>query len=189
MPNAHANDAMIRRLEKELDAADIMRADGLARQYGLTPPVMEQPQYHMFERHKMEKEFLPVFRDLGYGTTTWSPLASGLLSGKYNNGIPENSRAALSGYDWLQKYVLTPERIAKVKQLVPVASELGCTLAQLAIAWCLQNPYVSTVITGASRPEQVTENMKALDVVPKLTPDVMKHIDEILGNKPQIEED
>ncbi len=170
-------------------AADIMRADGLARQYGLTPPTMEQPQYNMFYRELLEKEYLPLFRDLGYGTTTWSPLASGLLSGKYNNGIPEGSRAALQGYEWLQKYVLTPDRIAKVKQLVPVANSLGCTMPQLAIAWCLRNPHVSTVITGASRPEQVTENMKALDVVPKLTPDVMKHIDDILGNKPHIEED
>ncbi len=173
----------------EWSAADIMRADGIARQYNLTPPVMEQPQYHMFERYKMEKEYLPLFRDLGYGTTTWSPLASGLLSGKYNNGIPEDSRASLQGYEWLQKYVLTPDRIAKVKQLVPVASSLGCSMAQLAIAWCLRNPHVSTVITGASRAEQVNENMKALDVLPKLTNDVMKHIDEILGNKPHIEED
>ena len=169
----------------EWSAADIMRADGLARQYGLTPPTMEQPQYNMFDRERMEKELVPVFRDLGYGTTIWSPLASGLLSGKYNSGIPEGSRASLQGFDWLRESVITPERIEKVKQLAPLASDLGCTLAQMAIAWCLKNPNVSTVITGASRPEQVHENVKALDVVPKLTDDVMARIDEILGNKPQ----
>lgn len=168
----------------EWSAADIMRADGLARQSGLTPPAMEQPQYHMFARGALEKDLLPVFRDLGYGTTIWSPLASGLLSGKYNEGIPADSRAALKGYEWIQKDIITPERVAKVRQLQPVADELGATLAQLALAWCLKNPNVSTVITGASRPRQVTENMQALDVVPKLTPEVMKRIDDLLGNKP-----
>ena len=173
----------------EWSAADIMRADGLARQYGLTPPTMEQPQYNMFDRERMEKELVPVFRDLGYGTTIWSPLASGLLSGKYNSGIPEGSRASLQGFDWLRESVITPERIEKVKQLAPLASDLGCTLAQMAIAWCLKNPNVSTVITGASRPEQVHENMRSLEVVPKLTPEVMERIDQILGNKPRLEEE
>ncbi len=169
----------------EWSAADIMRADGVARQYNLTPPAMEQPQYNMFERARMEKEYLPVFRDLGYGTTIFSPLASGLLTGKYNEGIPEGSRAALKGYEWIQKDILTPERVDKVRQLGPVADDLGATLAQLALAWCLKNPHVSTVITGASRPQQVAENMKALDVAAKLTPDVLKRIDDILGNKPE----
>ncbi len=170
-------------------AADIMRADGLARQYGLTPPTMEQPQYNMFERERMEKEYLPIFRDLGYGTTIWSPLASGLLTGKYNRGIPPDSRAALKGYEWIRESILTSERIKKVKQLQPIAADLGGTLAQLAIAWCLKNPNVSTVITGASRVEQVDENMKALGIVPKLTPKVLERIEEVLGNKPKQDED
>ncbi len=173
----------------EWSAADIMRADAVARQYNLTPPSMEQPQYNMFERDKMEKEYLPVFRDLGYGTTIWSPLASGLLTGKYNNGIPEGSRASLDGFDWLRKYVITPERIEKVKQLQPIADDLGVTMAQMAIAWALKNPNVSTVITGASRPEQVHQNMKALEVAEQLTPDLMDKMDEILGNKPRTGEE
>jgi len=168
----------------EWSAAEIMRADGLARQYGLTPPVMEQPQYNMFERQRMEKEHLILFSELGYGTTIWSPLASGLLSGKYNDGIPADSRANLPGYEWLKKHVITPERIEKVKKLVPIAGDLGCTMAQLALAWCLKNPNVSTVITGASRPEQVHENMKALEVDEKLTPEIMQQIDDILDNNP-----
>jgi aryl-alcohol dehydrogenase-like predicted oxidoreductase len=161
-----------------------MRADGVARQYGLTPPAMEQPQYNMFSRDRFEKEYAPLYKDLGYGTTIFSPLASGLLTGKYNEGIPAGSRASLEGYEWLQKGI-TPERIEKVKQLQPIASEFDCSLSQLALAWCLKNPNVSTVITGASRRAQVTENMGALDIVPKLTADVMEHIEGILGNKPQ----
>lgn len=173
----------------EWSAAEIMRADGLARQYNLTPPSMEQPQYNMFVRERVEKEFRILFSELGYGTTIFSPLASGLLSGKYNNGIPEGSRATLPGYEWLRDSLLSPEHIQKVKDLVPVANDLGCTMSQLALAWCLKNPDVSTVITGASRPEQVEENMKALDVVPALTPDVMDHIEKILNNKPNLRED
>jgi voltage-dependent potassium channel beta subunit len=166
-------------------AADLMRADSLARQYGLTPPSMEQPQYHMFARERVEKELVPAYRELGLGTTIFSPLASGLLTGKYNDGIPADSRANLKGYEWLQKNVITPERIAKVKQLQPVANDLGCSLAHLALAWCLKNPNVSTAITGASRSEQVRENMKALDVTPKLTDEVMGRIENVLGNRPQ----
>ncbi len=172
----------------EWSAAEIMRADGLARQYGLTPPSMEQPQYNMFARDRMEKEYCILFSELGYGTTIWSPLASGLLSGKYNQGVPKDSRATLPGYEWLKEELTKPERIEKVKQLVPVSKELGCSMAQLALAWCLKNPNVSTVITGASKPEQVHENMKALDIVPALTPDVMERIDNILGNKPREDE-
>ena len=168
----------------EWSAAEIMRADAVARQYGLTPPSMEQPQYNMFARERFEKEYAPLYRDLGYGTTIFSPLASGLLTGKYNEGIPTGSRASLEGYEWVQRGI-TPERIEKVKQLQPIASEFGCSLAQLALAWCLKNPNVSTVITGASRRSQVTENMGALDVVPKLTSEVMEHIEGILGNKPE----
>lgn len=168
----------------EWSAADIMRADGVARQYGLTPPTMEQPQYHMFHRNRFEKEYAPLYRDLNYGTTIWSPLASGLLSGKYNNGIPEESRATLKGYEWIQNSVITPERVEKVKQLVPIADEVGATMAQLALAWCLNNPNVSTVITGASRASQVVENMKAIEVAKRLTPDVMGRIEAILDNQP-----
>lgn len=164
----------------EWSAAEIMRADGIARQYGLTPPAMEQPQYNMFTRKKFEDEYAILYRELGYGTTIWSPLASGLLSGKYNQGIPEGSRAALPGFEWLQREVFTQERIEKVKALVPVAADLGCSMSQLALAWCLKNPNVSTVITGASKPEQVHENMKTLDIVPKLDDNIMNRIEEIL---------
>ncbi len=168
----------------EWSAADIMAADGIARRYGLTPPSMEQPQYNMFARERFEKEYAPLYKELGYGTTIWSPLASGLLTGKYNTGIPADSRAALPGYEWLRNNMLKPERIEKVKRLAPIAADLGCTLAQLGLAWCLSNPNVSTVITGATRPAQVHENMAALEVAPKLTEDVLTAIEDVLGNKP-----
>jgi voltage-dependent potassium channel beta subunit len=173
----------------EWSAADIMRAYAIAREHHLTPPTMEQPQYNMLHRDRVEKEYAPLYREIGLGTTIWSPLASGLLTGKYNEGIPSNTRAALSGYEWLKEYVITPKNIEAVKMLQPIADELGCTMAQLGLAWCLKNPNVSTVITGASRPEQVVENMKTLDVVPKVTQDVMDRIDGILGNKPKMEEE
>ncbi|CAN5182366.1 aldo/keto reductase [soil metagenome] len=168
----------------EWSAADVVRAHGLAKENALTPPVMEQPQYNMLHRGRMELEYLPLFRERGYGTTIWSPLASGVLSGKYNDGIPKGSRLDLANMKWLGEHVLGDERIAKVKELVPVAKELDVTLAQLAIAWCLKNENVSTVITGASKPEQVTENLKSADAVAKLTDDVMKQIETILDNKP-----
>lgn len=168
----------------EWSAADIMRAHGVAREYGLTPPSMEQPQYNLFERKRMEQEYRPLFRDLGYGTTIFSPLASGLLTGKYNEGIPAGSRAALKGYEWIQRDLITPDNIARVRALQPVADELGASLAQMALAWCLKNPDVSTVITGASRPQQVDENVKALDVAARLTPEVLKRIDGILSSQP-----
>lgn len=173
----------------EWSAADIMRAHSIARQYDLIPPQMEQPQYNMLHRERVEKEYLPLYREIGLGTTIWSPLASGLLTGKYNKGIPQNTRATLQGYDWLREYVITPQSIETVKKLQPIASELGVSMAQLALAWCLKNPNVSTVITGASRPEQVEENMKALEVAEKLTSDIMERVDGVLGNKPQFEED
>lgn len=168
----------------EWSAEQIFEADRIARENYLTPPTMEQPQYNMFFRERFEAEYAPLYEKLGYGTTIWSPLASGLLTGKYNNGIPADSRAALQGYEWLKDSVITPERVAKVQQLAPIADELGCSLAQLALAWCLKNPHVSTVITGASRAEQVHQNMAALDVVGKLTDDVMTQIEQVLGNKP-----
>jgi voltage-dependent potassium channel beta subunit len=168
----------------EWSAAEIEAAFKTAKDHHLTPPTMEQPQYNMLVRERFEKEYAPLFKDHGYGTTIWSPLASGVLSGKYNDGVPKESRFTLSNYDWLKEKLLAPENLAKAKALGPIAKELGCTQAQLALAWCLKNPNVSTVITGASRAEQVVENMKALDVVPKLTADVMTRIDGVLQNKP-----
>jgi aryl-alcohol dehydrogenase-like predicted oxidoreductase len=141
---------------------------------------VEQPQYNLFEREKVESEFSRLYEDIGIGLTTWSPLASGMLTGKYINGIPKGSRGALDGYDWLKNSLTNQERIEKVKKLLPIAKELGCTMAQLAIAWCAKNPNVTTVMTGASRVEQVKENMKAVEVLPKLVPDVMAQIDEIV---------
>ena len=172
----------------EWSGVDIMRAHGLAREHGLTPPQMEQPQYNLLHRDRVEKEYLPLYREIGLGTTIWSPLASGLLTGKYNKGIPSGSRATLQGYDWLKESVITPQNIEKVKKLQMIAKDIGCTLAQLALAWCLKNPNVSTVITGASRPEQVDENMKALEVVSQLDPGVIDRIEEVFGNKPEIDD-
>jgi voltage-dependent potassium channel beta subunit len=173
----------------EWSAADIMRAHAIAREYDLTPPQMEQPQYNMLHRDRVEKEYLPLYREIGLGTTIWSPLASGLLSGKYNDGIPQGTRATLSGYEWLREYIITPQNIEKVKKLQVIAKETNATMAQLALAWCLKNPNVSTVITGASRPEQVVENMKAPEIAQRLSSDLMERMDAILGNKPQFEED
>ena len=173
----------------EWSAADIMRAHAISREYGLTPPQMEQPQYNMLHRDRVEKEYLPLYREIGLGTTIWSPLASGVLTGKYNNGIPQGTRATLKGYDWLREHVITPQNIEKVKQLQPIAADLDCTMAQFAIAWCLKNPDVSTVITGASRPEQVTENMKAIEIVEKLDSSVLERVEQALGNKPELDED
>lgn len=170
----------------EWTAPDIMRAHAIARELGMTPPQMEQPQYHMFHREKVEKEYLPLYREIGLGTTTWSPLWSGLLTGKYNKGIPPGTRAALQGYGWLREQVITPQNTAKVKALEPFAKELGCTLAQLALAWARKNDNVSTVITGATRPEQVEENMGSLEFVSALTPEVMERIEGVLKNKPDL---
>jgi voltage-dependent potassium channel beta subunit len=169
----------------EWAAADIMAANQIARQNGLRPPSMEQPQYNMLWRERMEVEYAPLFEELGYGTTIWSPLASGILTGKYNNGIPEGSRMALKGFEWLQPRI-TQAKIDTVRRLEPIAADLGCNMAQLSIAWCLMNPDVSTVITGASRREQVIDNMKSLDIVPKLTDEVMERIEGALANRPEL---
>jgi len=168
----------------EWSAAEIIAAIEIAEKHHLHKPVMEQPQYNLLVREKFEKEYARLFKDYGYGSTTWSPLASGLLTGKYNNGIPKDSRGALKGYEWLHDGLTNAESIARVKALQPVAEGLGCTLAQMAIAWCLKNPNVSTVITGASRVSQVHENLKAAEVATKLTPEVMARIDAIMGNNP-----
>lgn len=168
----------------EWSADQIRQAWQIADRRHLRKPQMEQPQYNLLVRDRVEKEYAPLYAELGLGTTVWSPLASGLLSGKYQQGIPEDSRANLPGYEWL-KANITPERLQRVAKLQPIAADLNCTLAQFAIAWCLKNPNVSTVITGASRVEQVHENLKALDVAARLTPEVLARVDEALGNKPQ----
>ena len=165
----------------EWSAAEIMAAWQIAERHHLAKPVMEQPQYNLFHRERVEREYARLYSDLGLGTTTWSPLASGLLSGKYNDGIPKDSRATLKGYGWLAERVLDPVKLKQVRLLAPLAANLGCTMAQLALAWCLKNPNVSSVITGASRPSQVIENMNALEVVPNLGTDVMSKIDAIVG--------
>ncbi|UCH60908.1 MAG: aldo/keto reductase [Anaerolineales bacterium] len=176
----------------EWSAAQIMAAHSIARREHLIPPLMEQPQYHMFHRERVEREYAPLYRQIGLGTTIWSPLASGLLTGKYNQGIPSGTRATLQDYEWLKERFESAEakkQIEKVGQMIPIAKELGCSMAQLAIAWCLKNPHVSTVITGASRPEQVVENMAALEVLPRLDQEVMDRLDAILDNKPKAESD
>jgi voltage-dependent potassium channel beta subunit len=164
----------------EWTADEIRAAYEIAERHHLHKPLMEQPQYNLVERDKVEKEYARLYEDIGLGLTTWSPLASGLLTGKYVDGVPEGSRATLEGYDWLKKMVTNEEANAKVVKLKEVADDLGCTLAQLSIAWCAKNENVSTVITGASRPEQVTENMKALDVMAQLDDDVMDKLDGIM---------
>ena len=165
----------------EWNAAEIMAAWQIADRHHLHKPVMEQPQYNLLHRDRVEKEYARLYDDIGLGTTIWSPLASGLLTGKYNDGIPPGSRGTVKGYEWLAERLSDRAQIAVVKRLAPIAADLGCTLAQMSLAWCLANPRVSTVITGASRSAQVVENMKALDVVPKLTPDVMARVDAALG--------
>lgn len=161
----------------EWSAQEIRAAWEIAERHHLHKPVMEQPQYNLLSRDRVEKEYARLYEDIGIGLTTWSPLASGLLTGKYIDGVPDDSRAALKGYGWLRGYVTDAEANAKVKRLKAVADDLGCTTAQLALAWCAANPRVSTVITGASRVEQVRENMKALDVLAQLDADVLARID------------
>ncbi len=173
-------------------AQQLSEAYGVARQYQLIPPTMEQPQYSMFHREKVEAEFAPLYDTIGLGTTTFSPLYFGILTGKYNDGIPADSRASLPGYEWVRENVESEkgqQQIAKVRQLMPIAEGLGATMSQLAIAWCLRNPRVSTVILGASRVSQVHENLKALDVLPQLSDDVMAAIEDVLGNKPGLPEE
>ncbi len=175
----------------EWTGTQIMEAYSVARQYNLVPPTMDQPQYNMLERTKVELDYARLYREIGLGTTIWSPLASGVLTGKYNQGIPDDSRLALPGYEWLRSRLSGPEGEAyldKVRKLTQFAADLGTNMTLLALAWCARNPNVSTVITGASRVEQVQENLKALDVLPLLTDEVMGKIDEILGNKPKMPE-
>ena len=164
----------------EWSAAEIMAAWHIAERHHLHKPVMEQPQYNLLHRERVEQEYARLYADIGLGTTIWSPLASGLLTGKYNDGIPPGTRGTLKGYEWLAERLSDKDKLAVVRRLVPIAADLGCTLAQMSLAWCLKNPRVSTVITGASRPAQVVENMKALAVVRQLTTDVMAKIDAIV---------
>jgi voltage-dependent potassium channel beta subunit len=164
----------------EWPAADIVAAIQIAERHHLHKPVVEQPQYNLFWRDRVEKEYARLIKDYGYGTTVFSPLGGGLLTGKYNNGIPSDSRGALKGYEWLRDRFTDQQALEKVKQLGALASEIGISLPNMALAWCLKNPNVSSAITGASRVDQVRENMKAMNAVEKLTPDVMKRIDEIV---------
>jgi voltage-dependent potassium channel beta subunit len=163
----------------EWEATDILSAIEIAERHHLHRPIVEQPVYNLFERHRFNADYESLYDDHGYGSTTWSPLASGLLTGKYNDGIPGDSRGALKNFDWLQGQLTDAERLAKVSALVPLAEQMGASLAQFSLAWCLQNPYVSTVMTGASRVEQVQENMKAIKFVDSFTPDVVHEIDRI----------
>lgn len=168
----------------EWSAAEIWEAYGLCRQHNLIPPVMEQPQYNMFVRERMEIEYRKVFQELGYGTTIWSPLASGLLTGKYNDGMPDNTRLTIEGMEWLRDRILQEESLEKVRKLTALAGDLGTNMARLALAWCLKNPNVSTVIMGASKLSHLEDNLQAPAVVTKLTPEVMEQIENILQNKP-----
>jgi aryl-alcohol dehydrogenase-like predicted oxidoreductase len=163
----------------EWGADEIRAAWEIAERHHLHKPVMEQPQYNLLWRQKVEREYARLYEDIGLGLTTWSPLASGLLTGKYLDGVPEGSRGALPGYEWLSGMLTDARRNAKVRELQDVADNLGCSLAQLSIAWCARNPNVSTVITGASRVEQVRENLRALEVLPMLDDKVLTRIDEI----------
>lgn len=170
----------------EWRGGQIAHATGLARQWGLYPPAVEQPQYNMFKRDVVETELVDAAQQHGVGMVVWSPLASGILTGKYNDGFPEGSRMADPDYAWLRQFV-TEDKIAKVRALTEVANDLGGTVAQLALVWLLRLPEISSVITGASRAEQVHQNMKALELKDKLTPDVLAKIEEILGNNPNAE--
>jgi len=165
----------------EWSAAEIAAAWHIADKHHLHKPVMEQPQYNMLHRDRVEHEYARLYTDLGIGTTIWSPLGSGLLTGKYNDGIPPDSRGTLKGFEWLAERLTQPQQIATVRKLAPIAKDLNCTMAQMALAWCLKNPQVSTVITGASRVGQVHENLGALDVVPKLDAPVMARIAAVLA--------
>jgi voltage-dependent potassium channel beta subunit len=165
----------------EWPAASLREAWDIADRHHLHKPVVEQPQYNLLWRDRVEKEYAPLYDGIGLGLTTWSPLSSGLLTGKYLDGVPEGSRATLPGYQWLEGMLTDAGRNEKVRSLQSIAKELDCSLAQLAIAWCAKNPHVSTVITGASRVEQVHENLGALEVIPKLTDEVMARIDDMVS--------
>ena len=165
----------------EWAADEIRAASEIADRHHLHKPVVEQPEYNLLHREKVEWEYRRLYAEIGLGLTTWSPLASGLLTGKYLDGIPDGSRATLPGYEWLRGQLTDADANAKVRALAAIAAELDCSLAQLALAWCAANPNVSTVITGASRPEQVVENLSALDILERLDPATLARIDEVVG--------
>lgn len=169
----------------EWSGVEIMEAHRVADAYRLIGPAVEQPQYNLLEREKLEKEYTMIFKTVGMGTTIWSPLASGLLTGKYNEGIPEGSRFALEGFDWLKDQFMVADKLAKVKQLTAFANELGTPVSNLSIAWAIKNPNVTTAILGATKKEQLTENLKALEVLPKLTPEVLQRIEDIMQTAPK----
>lgn len=172
----------------EWSAVQIMEAYQIAKREHLIPPLMEQPEYSMLHREKIEKEYLHLYNEIGLGTTIWSPLKSGILTGKYNNGIPDKTRVSLPGYEWLKESLFSEEgkkNLVKVVELTKLAEELGVTMAQLALTWTLNNKNVSTIITGASSANQVKENMKVLDFNSLLTSDVLDKIEIILDNKPK----
>ncbi|MGJ1286139.1 potassium channel beta subunit family protein [Sphingobacterium spiritivorum] len=172
----------------EWSAAEIVEAHAAAGRLGLEAPAVEQPEYNLFNRQKMEADYLTIFKNLGMGTTIWSPLASGLLTGKYNNGIPEDSRLALEGYGWLKDRALAQDKLNRVEELGKLAVQLGVSLPTLAIAWCVRNPNVTTAILGATKESQLLENLKALEVLPLLTPEVLTQIDDIMQTKPFVSE-
>ncbi|XP_063772187.1 voltage-gated potassium channel subunit beta-1 isoform X1 [Pseudophryne corroboree] len=173
-------------------AMEIMEAYSVARQFNLIPPVCEQAEYHLFQREKVEVQLPELYHKIGVGAVTWSPLACGIISGKYENGVPESTRASLKCYQWLKDKILSEEgrkQQAKLKDLVPIAERLGCTLPQLAVAWCLRNEGVSSVLLGSSNPEQLVENLGAIQVLPKMTSHIVTEVDNILGNKPYSKKD
>lgn len=169
----------------EWSAQEIMEAHMFAKQNHLIGPIVEQPEYNMFVRNKVEVEFSQIYKSVGLGTTIWSPLASGILSGKYNDQFPDGTRLGMDGLEWLKERNLTQERITAVLALGDLAKELGLSLPVMSLAWCLKNPNVSTVILGASKLQQLQENMQALGAQELLTPDVMQRIEDILQNKPE----
>lgn len=169
----------------EWSAQEIMEAHMFAKQNHLIGPIVEQPEYNMFVRNKVEVEFSQIYKTVGLGTTIWSPLASGILSGKYNDQFPDGTRLGMEGLEWLKERNLTQERINAVLELTNLAKELGLSLPVMSLAWCLKNPNVSTVILGASKLPQLQENMQALAAQELLTAEVMQRIENILNNKPE----
>jgi voltage-dependent potassium channel beta subunit len=171
----------------EWSAAQLTEAFTVAKEHGLVPPTMEQPEYNLFRRDRVEVEYAPLYERFGLGTTIWSPLASGVLTGKYNDGTPKDARINLPGYEWLKKSVEGAQgkaRIEKVRKLSELAAGIGISVTHLSLAFCLTNPHVSTVILGASKPAQLAENLKAIDHVEKLTPEVLAKIEAVMQNKP-----
>jgi voltage-dependent potassium channel beta subunit len=172
----------------EWSGVEIMEAHRIAKDYRIIGPSVEQPQYNLFERNKVENEYLEVYKNVGLGTTIWSPLASGLLTGKYNDGIPEGSRFAIEGFDWLKDRWIAEDLIARVKKLGDLAKELGVSQAALSIAWCVKNEHVTTAILGATKKAQLLDNLDALKALPFLNTEIMHQIDTIVGTKPKLAE-